>query len=496
MRNARGSGRSVGRLLAEVRCSGDVEMDPGHRHEFPQEESALDQTALDGAGVGEVGVPAVEILAVLLDHGQLPVALPCPLAGSGHGVIPGLRNAESPGHLVAQCPSHRAGQRGDVNKVRGPELLRVAHRVAQDQPALGIGIDDVHGLAVHGLDHVTRPGRVRTGHVLHGRGDGHQRRARGKPCNGGDGRDHGARTGLVHLHLFHLVRRLDADAAGVEADALAYESQPSTRGVLGPVLAGSEHDHPRRVVAAGSDGQKHAHAQLGGPGRFDDVDEETVALGKGTGLACQDLRRHVVGGAVVQAASQVCALPDDRATLGCSLQGRRVCPGRNENQLVERRRDALVVVAIDGGGLEFALHDATRQQLGGCRSSPIEPIAQLPEPDREGLDAPAGQTPLDGRADPQDHLARNRVGVACGNRQQPTGAQLSGGREDGPVPLGLQLAERGQRRQLPAGAPVDLREGAFESGLACERDGEHVRRNVPGLIDYDAQLHGEPSGRG
>ena len=42
-----------------------------------------------------------------------------------------------------------------------------------------------------------------------------------EPGDGGDGRDHRARTGLVHLHLFHPVGRLDADAARVEADALA-----------------------------------------------------------------------------------------------------------------------------------------------------------------------------------------------------------------------------------------------------------------------------------
>src|SRR5215510_9467431 len=46
----------------------------------------------------------------------------------------------------------------------------------------------------------------------------------------------------------------------------------------------AQDDHPRRVVAAAADGHEHAHAELGGPGRLDDVDPEAVGLGDVAGL--------------------------------------------------------------------------------------------------------------------------------------------------------------------------------------------------------------------
>ena len=136
---------------------------------------------------------------------------------------------------MTRCPNARddgAGERRHVDDVGRAQLLRVGHRVAEDQAALGVGVGDVDPLAVERLDDVAGPGRVRAGHVLDGRGDGEQRRAGRQPGDGGDGRDHGARTDLVHLHLFHPVGRLDADAAGVEADALADDREVAVERVL------------------------------------------------------------------------------------------------------------------------------------------------------------------------------------------------------------------------------------------------------------------------
>ena len=113
-----------------------------------------------------------------------------------------------------------------------------------------------------------------------------------------DGRDHRARTGLVHLHLFHPVGRLDADAAGVEADALADDREVPVERVALPFPARAQDDHPRRVVAASADGHEHAHAELGGPLRLDDVDPQAVLLGDRPRLVGEDLGADVVGGAV------------------------------------------------------------------------------------------------------------------------------------------------------------------------------------------------------
>src|SRR3981189_1080257 len=57
---------------------------------------------------------------------------------------------------------------------RGPELIRgVRHGVGQDQPALGVGVDDRDRLARHALDHVARPRGIAVGHVLDQSTDAH-----------------------------------------------------------------------------------------------------------------------------------------------------------------------------------------------------------------------------------------------------------------------------------------------------------------------------------
>src|SRR5664279_6035191 len=71
--HARGTGRGVGRLLAEVSRAGDIQMDPRHGRELAQEEGASDHPSLSRTRVGEVRIPAIEVLAVFLDHGQLPI---------------------------------------------------------------------------------------------------------------------------------------------------------------------------------------------------------------------------------------------------------------------------------------------------------------------------------------------------------------------------------------------------------------------------------------
>src|SRR3990172_5297826 len=75
-----------------------------------------------------------------------------------------------------------------------------------------------------------------------GTGEGGPRGAapppRREPGDGGDGRDHGAGTGLVHLHFFHPLGRLDADAAGIEADALADDGQVAAGGIELALLPG------------------------------------------------------------------------------------------------------------------------------------------------------------------------------------------------------------------------------------------------------------------
>src|SRR4029079_3975667 len=66
------------------------------------------------------------------------------------------------------------------------------------------------------------------------------------------------RAAHVELHLVHLGRRLDGDAAGVEGDALAY--QHDRRGVVGCAVVAQD-DEARRLFGALRHGQEGTHAE-------------------------------------------------------------------------------------------------------------------------------------------------------------------------------------------------------------------------------------------
>ena len=67
---------------------------------------------------------------------------------------------------MAQRDDAGAGERGDVDHALRLEALGVGQRVAQDQAAFGVGVEDFDGLAGHGGDDVARLGGVAAGHVL------------------------------------------------------------------------------------------------------------------------------------------------------------------------------------------------------------------------------------------------------------------------------------------------------------------------------------------
>jgi hypothetical protein len=77
--------------------------------------------------------------------------------------------------------------------------------------------------------------------------------------HGAEGAQHAGRAAHVELHLVHLGRRLDGDAAGVERDALAHQHDRrlSLRGARV-----AQHDEARRLVGALRHGQERAHAEL------------------------------------------------------------------------------------------------------------------------------------------------------------------------------------------------------------------------------------------
>ena len=99
----------------------------------------------------------------------------------------------------------------------------VPEHVGQHEPAFGVGVDDLDGLAGHRGDDVAGTLRIAVGHVLDEADDADDvdlGLARGQRVHQAD---HGSRAAHVALHVLHAGGRLDRNAAGVEDDALADE---------------------------------------------------------------------------------------------------------------------------------------------------------------------------------------------------------------------------------------------------------------------------------
>ncbi len=416
-------------------------MDPRNGGELTEEQAALDQRALCRARVLEVAVPRLHVGHVLLDERQLPVALTGPDTRGGDLVIPGLRRPEGTRDQVAKCPRDRAGQRGDVHQMGRTLALRPGHRIAQDQATLGIGVDDVHLLAVERSDDVTGTRGVRAGHVLDCRCNGKQRRAGREARDRLDRGDHRTRPGLVHLHLVHPIGRLDADAARVEADTLADDGEVAAQGIT---LAGStraHHDHLGRVVAALADGHEHPHPELGRSLRSDDLERKPVTLGDRPRLLGKDERRHLDSRAIGQRARGVRSLADDHAALCGRGYGGRVRAGQDKDEFIERRRSGDVAPVavrrrtgrfgrrpVQGAWVVRALDDPAGDQTRHQRCAPGRSLAvpgesgggrERLEPDGHGPDRPATQSTFRRGADPNDRLAVERGRIPDADRDEP-----------------------------------------------------------------------------
>ena len=204
-------------------------MGPGDRlavlalaHEFAQEDGRRHHAAVAFADVGEVRDLRVEAGAQLFGQRHRPEKLAGAVGGglerAGDGV-----GAHHTGGAAAEGDQLRAGEGGDVDDGVRELLAGGDDAVRHDQPALGIGVEDLDGLAAEHGEHVGRALGGAGGHVLGdaepgGRLDGQAEAGDGQHAVKDDG---GARH--VGLHVAHAEGRLDRDAAGVERDALAHE---------------------------------------------------------------------------------------------------------------------------------------------------------------------------------------------------------------------------------------------------------------------------------
>src|SRR3569832_2415744 len=133
----------------------------------------------------------------------------------------------------------------------GFEAFGIGQRIAQDQAAFGIGVEDFDGLAGHRGDDVAGFVGVGIRHVFTGRDEADDVERQAQFADGAEGADDCAAAAHVVVHLVHLGRRLERNAAGVEGDRLANQYH-------GLVAFGAafmfQHDETRRFVAAHDSG--------------------------------------------------------------------------------------------------------------------------------------------------------------------------------------------------------------------------------------------------
>src|SRR2546426_910462 len=164
---ALGAGRGV---LLDERGARDVQMRPrAVARELLEEEPRGDGAAAARADVVEIGDVALEVLAVLVDEGQLPDALAGVLGGGQQPVGEPLIVREQARAQRAKGDDAGARERGHVDHLVGLDLLRrVAHRVGEREASLGVRVADLHGDTVHRAQYVARADGGARRHVLGG----------------------------------------------------------------------------------------------------------------------------------------------------------------------------------------------------------------------------------------------------------------------------------------------------------------------------------------
>lgn len=119
-----------------------------------------------------------------------------------------------------------------------------------------------------------------------------------KAVDGGDGPEDGRGPGHVGLHLVHVRRGFEADAAAIEGDSLAHEDQRLLVAVRGAV----EHHHPRRHAACPCHGGK---TPPGGKGvALEDLHRPPGLLAHGRGLVGQRGGGEEIGRGIAEVPGQ------------------------------------------------------------------------------------------------------------------------------------------------------------------------------------------------
>ena len=198
----------------------------------------------------------------------------------------------------------------------GAQFARVANAISKNQPAFGVGIDNLNRFSRHGHLHIARLLRASTRHVFRGGNHGDHRHAGFQRRNRAHRTEHGGTAAHVVLHLLHVIGRLNRYAAGIERHSFAHKPQhwPAGPHIFGRV---AQHNHARGFHAALRYADQRSHFQFGDFPFVENFHCEAGFFGHGFGARSKHSRSKAVGGLVNQIAREIRRFGDHAALIDC-----------------------------------------------------------------------------------------------------------------------------------------------------------------------------------
>ena len=193
--------------------------------EMSKESGGGDGTGRAAADVLQIGEIGFQLLFIFVEQRQLPCFIVYRAGSAQQFIHQFLIVAQQTAGSVAECDDAGAGKGGHVHYRLWFELGGVSERVAQNQTAFGVGVEDFDGGAVHGGNNITRFAGTGIGHVFASGHHGNQVNRQFGAHGGHECADHAGGTAHIVFHFVHRFAGFQRNAAGIKGDAFADQHQ-------------------------------------------------------------------------------------------------------------------------------------------------------------------------------------------------------------------------------------------------------------------------------
>src|SRR5205823_778095 len=221
-----------------------------------------DAATFAAADVLDIGNGPLDEIAVVVVNRHLPHFFADGFRAGEELVRKSLVGTEDADVDVGKGYDDGAGERGGVYQMRSAELLGVVDAVGKDEAALSVRVENFNRFARHGGLDVAGLLSLAAGHVFRGRNDTDHFHAGLQSGKSAHNAQHGGAASHVVLHFFHAVGGLDGDAASVEGDSFADESDYRRAGLQ--ICGGISDDHDAgRLGTTLGHAEERAHLEIG-----------------------------------------------------------------------------------------------------------------------------------------------------------------------------------------------------------------------------------------